>query len=82
LDRNGVGVGTVFPFVYTTHWCGEHEPAEPGKPEKPDAGAQALELLREVGKLDDPNVCEWVKFNPGWAGRVSELLRESGEGAK
>jgi hypothetical protein len=26
-------------------WCGEHEPAAPAKP---DAGARALELLRDV----------------------------------
>jgi len=57
-----------------------HHPA--ATPENPDAGARALELLREVGTLADKHVCEWVKVNPCWPERVRKLLRESGEGAK
>jgi hypothetical protein len=72
-------VNSYWPDVDPTDWCGEHEPAAPAKP---DAGARALDLLSEIGKLADKQVCEWVKVNPCWPERVLKLLRESGEGAK
>ena len=78
LDGPEVG----WPEIVRGNWCGEHQPAAPATPEDPDAGARALELLREVNNLIDKHVCEWVKVNPSWPERVRDLLRESGEGAK
>jgi hypothetical protein len=76
------GDAVYWPQVAKESWCGEHKPAAPATPEKPDAGARAMDLLREVNNLIDKHVCEWVKVNPSWPERVRNLLRESGEGAK
>jgi hypothetical protein len=76
------GDAVYWPQVAKESWCGEHKPA--ATPEKPDAGARAMELLRGVYKLDDENKYQFVslKVNPGWSDRVRDLLRESGEEAK
>jgi hypothetical protein len=73
------GDAVYWPQVAKESWCGEHKPAAPAKS---DDGARALELLSEIGKLADKQVCEWVKVNPCWPERVRKLLRESGEEAK